>query len=156
MFFQKKAEDVKPELLKRSNIKIGLPSEGHEDAIRRAGQLLAESGCVTERYIEGMILRDRGFSTAIGNHIAIPHGEKDYKQEIRSTGLVVLTYPDGIVWNDDVVKLVIGIAANGDEHLEILGRIVEALEDESAVEGLVARGDAEEIYRTFVTGGDAA
>ena len=40
------------------------------------------------------------------------------------TGVVVMTYPDGIDWNGDKVKLVVGIAAKGDEHLEILGRIV--------------------------------
>jgi mannitol/fructose-specific phosphotransferase system IIA component len=134
------------EILKRSNIAIGLPSEGHEDAILRAGRMLVESGYVDGRYIDGMIARDRSFSTAIGNLIAIPHGEKDCKDEILETGLVVLTYPDGIEWGENTVKLVVGIAAKGDEHLNILRRIVEALEDEESVDKLVAEGDADVIY----------
>ncbi|MDR1875960.1 MAG: PTS sugar transporter subunit IIA [Synergistaceae bacterium] len=140
------------EILKKSNIVIGLPSEGHEDAILRAGRMLVEDGYVTGRYVEGMIARDRSFSTAIGNLIAIPHGEKEYKDEILKTGIVVATYPDGIQWGENTVRLVVGIAARGDEHLGILSRIVEALEDEKAVENLVADGDADKIYSLFTEG----
>jgi mannitol/fructose-specific phosphotransferase system IIA component len=140
-------------ILKRSNIVIGLPLEGHEDVILRTGRMLVESGYVAERYIEGMIARDRAFSTAIGNLIAIPHGEKEYKDDILETGIVVLTYPDGIPWGENTVKLVVGIAAKGDEHLSILSRIVNALEDEASTEKLVAEGNADKIY-SLLTEGD--
>lgn len=154
MFLKKKdpppaQPEAKPEILRLENIIIGCKTEPHEDAIRRAGRLLVDAGLAGERYIEGMLARDRGFSTAIGNHIAIPHGEKEYKCDIKATGLVVMTYPDGIPWNDDQVKLVIGIAALGDEHLDVLGRIVEVLEEAETVDEIVARGDAEEIHRLF-------
>ncbi len=134
------------ETLKRENIVTGVASEGHEDAIRRTGEMLVKAGYVDERYITGMLERDRDFSTAIGNGIAIPHGAKEYKDAIKSTGLVVMTYPDGIQWNDGIVKLVVGIAARGDEHIEILERLVDAFEDESAVDAVVAAGDADAIY----------
>lgn len=161
MFFKKKAAEREPQkkeeqgILRKENIVIGCKTADHEEAIRQAGRMLVDSGYANERYIEGMISRDRGFSTAIGNHIAIPHGENDYKCEIKATGLVIMTYPDGIPWNDDMVKLVIGIAALGDEHLDILGHIVEVLEDAKTVDEVVSRGDAEEIYRLFTTGEDA-
>lgn len=154
MFFEKKT--AKLPILKKENIITGCKSEGHEDAIRRSGQLLVQSGYVKEKYIEGMLERDRGFSTAIGNAIAIPHGEKDYKKEILHTGLVVCTYPDGIEWNGEKVKLVIGIAAKGDEHLGILEQIVEAFEDESSVDAVVAAGDADAIYAILVPEGATA
>lgn len=154
MFFKKKIPTPEqpaenPEILRLENIIIGCATEPHEDAIRRAGRMLVDAGLAGERYIEGMIARDRSFSTAIGNHIAIPHGEKEYKCDIKGTGLVILTYPDGIPWNDDLVKIVIGIAALGDGHLDVLGRIVEVLEDVETVDELVARGDAKEIHRLF-------
>ena len=130
----------------RKNVVVGLPSEGHEDVIRRTGAMLAADGYVDEGYIAGMLERDRSFSTAIGNAIAIPHGANEYKKYIHGTGLVVLTYPEGVAWNDGVVKLVIGIAAKGDEHIEILERVVEAFEDESAVDDIVAKNDADALY----------
>lgn len=134
------------EMLKRKNIVTGCASEGHEDAIRRCGAMLVADGYVEENYVTGMLERDREFSTAIGNGIAIPHGTKEFKNNIKSTGLVVLTYPEGISWNDGIVKLVVGIAAKGDEHIEILERLVDVFEDESAVDAIVEAGDADKLY----------
>ncbi len=138
------------DILDKRNILTGLAPEPHEDVIRRCGRILADSGYVNERYIEGMLARDRSFSTAIGNLVAIPHGELAYKSEILRTGLVVLTYPEGLDWNGQTVKLVVGIAAKADEHLEILERIAEALEDERDVEELVRSADTNAIYNIFV------
>ena len=140
------------EILTKGNIITGLAPEQHEDIIRRCGTMLVDSGYVNEPYIEGMIARDRSFSTAIGNLIAIPHGEIAYKQEILHTGLVVLTYPDGVQWGDQIVKLVIGIAAKGNEHLQILEQIAEAFEEESDVEAVVKNADTEALYHLLVPG----
>jgi len=138
-------------ILAKSNIITGLSPEPHEDVIRRCGKMLMDSGCVQEAYIEGMLARDRSFSTAIGNMIAIPHGEEAYKKDIIQTGLVVLTYPEGLAWGDETVKLVVGIAAKGDEHLSVLGRIADAFEEEKDVESIVRSADKDEIYRLLTT-----
>ena len=111
--------------------------------------MLLDSGYINERYIEGMIKRDNDFSTYIGNHIAIPHGADDYKQDISSTGLVVLTYPDGIDWNGSTVYLVVGIAAKGDEHLDILGNIVDHFETEDDTIIIVKNAGVDDIYEVL-------
>lgn len=138
-------------ILKKENIILGQPSEDYEDVIRRCGRLLVDGKYVTGRYIEGMLARERELSTAIGNYIAIPHGKKEYKKDILSTGIVVVTYPDGISWNGASVYLVIGIAAVGDEHLDILGNVVENLESEDDVLKLVREAD-ENMIRTVFCG----
>jgi mannitol/fructose-specific phosphotransferase system IIA component len=141
------------EIITRENIVVGLPSEAHEESIKRCGKMLVDAGYVNPRYVEGMIARDRSFSTAIGNYIAIPHGEKEYKEEINKTGLVVLTYPEGIQWGDQEVYLVIGIAAKGDEHLEILENIVGKLEEGDDVLALVAAASPDAILETLAGDG---
>jgi mannitol/fructose-specific phosphotransferase system IIA component len=108
--------------------------------------MLLDSGYINERYIEGMVARNKMLSVAIGNLIAIPHGEKDYKQDVINTGLAVLAYPDGIDWDGEQVKLVVGIAAKGDEHLEILARIAEAAEDLDKVNELASSDDVVAIH----------
>ena len=62
-----------------------------------------------------------------------------------------MTYPDGIPWGDEgeVVRLVIGIAALGDEHLDVLERISQVCDSDEATDELVAQADAEAIYRKF-------
>jgi mannitol/fructose-specific phosphotransferase system IIA component len=134
------------EILKRENIILNQPKTGREKVILRCGQMLLDSGYINERYIEGMIKRDNAFSTGIGNHIAIPHGEEDYKKDIISAGIMVLTYPDGIDWHGSPVYLVIGIAAKGDEHLDILGNIVDHIETGDDTIRLIKNAGVDEIY----------
>ena len=123
------------------------PKADKETIILRSGQMLLDSGYINERYIEGMIKRERSFSTCIGNHIAIPHGEDAYKGDIINTGIVVLTYPDGIEWNGSTVYLVVGIAAKADEHLDILGNIVEHFETGEDTLHIVKSAGVDEFYQ---------
>ena len=136
-------------ILELSGITLGLAAEPYQDAIRRCGRALVDGGYAKERYIEGMLAREESFSTAIGNYIAIPHGERQYKEDIIKTGIVALTYPDGIEWNGGAVFLVIGIAANGDEHLDIIKNIVDKLEEGDDVKALVAKNSKQAIYDLF-------
>jgi mannitol/fructose-specific phosphotransferase system IIA component len=137
-------------LLRMENIVLNLPTESREQAIRRCGALLLAGGYVTKRYIQGMFARDSELNTAIGNFIAIPHGKKEYKKEILSPGLAVLGYPGGIIWRGVPVHLVIGIAAWGGEHLDILGNIADRLITGEDVLKLAAGADKQEIYDLFL------
>lgn len=68
---------------------------------------------------------------------------------MRNQGIVVLQYPDGVVFGDDLAYLVIGIAGVGDDHLEILSNIATSLEDETLVDKLKNTSDKFEILKTF-------
>jgi mannitol/fructose-specific phosphotransferase system IIA component len=133
-------------MLKIENIILNQPKAEREEVIRRCGRILVDNGYAEERYIEGMIKRDNSFSTAVGNYIAMPHGEKEYKDAILSTGFVVLTYPEGLDWNGVTIYLVIAIAARGDEHLDIMGNVVDKLETGEDVINLVRTADAKAVY----------
>jgi mannitol/fructose-specific phosphotransferase system IIA component len=135
------------DILKKENIVLNQPKTDRETVIRRCGRMLVDSGYVNENYIDGMIKRDGSFSTGIGNFIAIPHGEEAYKKDIISTGIVVLTFPEGIDWHGTPVYLVIGIAAQGDEHLDIMGNVVDHLETGEDTMRLVKTAGVDEIYR---------
>ncbi|MDR0400439.1 MAG: PTS sugar transporter subunit IIA [Treponema sp.] len=141
-------------ILKKKNIILNQPPADREEVIRRCGRMLVDSGYATEHYIEGMIKRDNSFSTGIGNFIAIPHGEEAFKKDILSTGLVVLTYPEGVDWHGSPVYLVIGIAAKGDEHLDIMGNVVDHLETGDDTIKLVKTAGVDEIYK-MLSGEDA-
>ena len=148
---EEKAQSSGKILLEKKNIIIGCPSVKSDEAIIRCGKMLVESGYVDQKYADAMIQRDREFSVAIGCHVAIPHGTVEVKNNISRTGIVALTYPDGIPWGDEgeVVKLVIGIAALGEEHIDVLGRISEVCGTDEDTDALVAAADAEMIYRKF-------
>ncbi len=137
---------VKRPLLEKRNIILNCHSITPEEAIRSCGQLMLESGYIHEGYIQGMLERNTISPVSIGNHVAIPHGTLESQKFIRRTGLVVMTYPDGIQWDDQIVRLVIGIASKGEEHLSILDRIVEVAETVKSIDTLVDHTTAEALY----------
>ena len=145
------AESAAPKaiLLEKKNIVLNCETVTPEEAIRACGKLMVDSGYCTGGYIQGMLDRNAGFPVAIGSHVAIPHGTNESRAFIQKTGLVVMTYPEGIVWGEDeeLVRLVIGIASQGEEHLDILNRIVEVCETEEDTDALVDNATVEELYK---------
>lgn len=139
----------KSSILSESNILLGLESESKEDAITRAGKLLVKGGYVKEGYIDAMHERERVVTTYIGMGVAIPHGIGEAKKEIEKSGVVVLQYPNGVKFGDELAYLVIGIAGAGDEHLEILSNIATSLEDPNLVEKLNNTKNKQDILNVF-------
>ena len=131
-------------ILSRETVQLNTPTTSKEDAIRQAGELLVKAGHVTPDYIDGMLAREETMSTYIGNGVAIPHGQFENKENIHSTGISVVQYPAGVVWDadeDETAYLVIGIAATADDHVGILSNLAEAIEEEESAEELIRATD---------------
>ena len=125
------------------------PAKTKEESIKAMGKLLKEGGYVTERYTEAMFEKEKVFNTAIGNNIAIPHGIESMTGEILNSGIAIFTYPNGLDWGEGKkVKLVIGVASVGDDHMTALAKIADACETEAAVDRIVAMSQ-DEIYNLF-------
>ena len=136
-------------MLLRSNVLTGLPSESKEEAILRAGALLEASGYVDEKYAPAMLEREGISSTYMGMGLAIPHGTAEAKESVLRSGIVVLQYPEGVDFDGEKARLIVGIAGVGDEHLSILAKVAGALDDEALLEKLSTTPDPEEIYKTL-------
>jgi mannitol/fructose-specific phosphotransferase system IIA component len=136
------------ELLQKNNILLNCKPKAKDDVIRQMGQILCDSGYVDASYIEGMIKRESSFSTNIGNGIAIPHGVEEAKKAIKKSGIAVMIFPEGTDWNNEKVRVVIGIAGLGDEHLDVLANIADKLSTLEEVDNLV-KSDADTIHKIF-------
>lgn len=147
--FKKKEAETK--ILEYQNIRLDCVAKDKEQVIDEIGQMLVASGYVGESYIDAMHRRELSFPTNIGNGIALPHGVEAAKKEIRRSGIAVMVFPQGVLWGEELVKLVIGIAGVGEDHLEILSIIADRLAEPEAVEQIVNSSQAE-IFKVF-TGG---
>ena len=96
-----------------------------------------------------MLDREKIVSTYMGMGLAIPHGTTQAKGTVKKTGIVFTQYPDGVDFGDEKAQLVIGIAGIGDEHLELLSKIAEALEDEEVLEKMKTTSDVDWILKTL-------
>jgi len=118
---------------------LGLKATDKNEAIKFAGEQLVKLGNVAPEYVDGMFAREELVTTYLGESIAVPHGTIEAKKYVQKTGIVFCQYPEGIQWGeeaDDIAKMVIGIAAQGDEHNMVLMAITNSLDDEEALERL--------------------
>ncbi|GJM40227.1 MAG: hypothetical protein DHS20C20_05090 [Ardenticatenaceae bacterium] len=140
-------------VLEKNRIKLQATATDKLDAIRQAGNLLVESGCVEAAYVEGMLARESTMSTYLGNGVSIPHGQYDNRDHVIKTGISVLQVPAGIVWDDDdedeLAFLIIGIAAKGDEHMTVLSNLADAIEDEEMAEEMARTEDVDLILKAL-------
>jgi mannitol PTS system EIIA component len=121
-----------------------------KEAIRMAGELLVSTGCVAPEYVEGMLDREKTMSTYLGSGVAIPHGQFENRAHIFKTGISIVQLPEGVEWEDgEKAHLVIGIAAFSDEHVGLLARLAELIEDDSIVQKLIATNNPQEIIAQF-------
>lgn len=141
-------KDAAPDgaILQPGNIRVGLPAEPKEKAIRRAGELLVAGGYARPEYVDAMLRREELATTCLGMGLAIPHGTSDAKERVLRSGIVVLQYPDGVDFDGEKAHLIVGIAGVGDEHLEILARLSASFEDEELLQRLMTATDPQVIY----------
>lgn len=137
------------DILSTNNIQLNVELSDKEEAIRYTGQILVDQGYVEPAYIEKMIERENVTSTYMGNFVAIPHGVEKSKEEVIASGISVVTVPSGVDFDGNTVKILIGIAGKGEEHLEILSQIAIVLSEVENIEKLISASSKEEVINLF-------
>ena len=142
--------------LEAGNVCLGASPATKEASIRMVAGLLAEGGHIDPGYAESMLGREKVANTYLGEGIAIPHGMLKDRDMIRQTGIAVVQVPSGVEWNPgEQVRLVVGIAAASDEHLQILANLTQVLADADEVERLSTTSDPAVVVDRLTRGGDA-
>jgi phosphocarrier protein FPr len=107
--------------------------------------------------MDSMLQREKLANTYLGKGIAIPHGLPADRDLIRATGIAVLQLPDGVEWQpSNIARIVVGIAAKSDEHLDLLAKLTELLSQDELVEMLAETSDAGKIVAALVESASAA
>lgn len=140
-------ETEKKQVIDANGILLNQTPVTKEEAIRTAGNLLVKQGCVEPSYVDAMIEREKLVTTYMGMGLAIPHGTTEAKDTVKKTGIVFVQYPEGVDFDGEKAQLIFGIAGIGDEHLDLLSKICEALEDEAVLEKMKTTGDVEWILK---------
>ncbi|SUW61792.1 EIICBA-Mtl [Buttiauxella agrestis] len=130
------------------NVFLGLTAATKEEAIRFAGEQLVNGGYVQPEYVDAMFEREKLTPTYLGEGIAVPHGTVEAKDRVLKTGVVFCQYPHGVHFgeeSDDIARLVIGIAARNNEHIQVITSLTNALDDESVIDRLANTTSVQEV-----------
>ena len=142
------ASDTNLFKLGAENIFLGRKAATKEEAILFAGEQLVKGGYVEPEYVQAMLDREKLTSTYLGESIAVPHGTIEAKDRVLKTGIVFCQYPEGVRFGeeeDEVARLVIGIAARNNEHIQVITSLTNALDDESVIERLAKTTCVEDV-----------
>lgn len=139
-------------ILNREKVKLNAAVQDKYEAIRLAGELLVQAGHVPAEYVDFMVERENVSSTYLGAGLAMPHGTNEAKPLIRSTGMSVLIVPEGVDFGGETARLVIGLAAVGDEHMELLSSIAVLVSEEEDMERILRAATEEEVIAIFEEG----
>jgi PTS system mannitol-specific IIA component len=97
------------------------------EAILACGEKLVELGAVADGYVDEMLERENRYSTFLGDGVAIPHGSFEARNLIKFDQIVLLRLRGEVDWGSEKVKLVIGLAVRGQNHVELLGSVADLL-----------------------------
>ena len=120
----------------------------NKEATIAAGNILLENGYVEKEYIASMLekLETQSFATYIGNGVAIPHGMAEGSKYVNTTGISVIQVPDGVDWNEEKAYIIVGIAANSDDHMNVLASLADSIEDLEEAKKLWSETSVDKIY----------
>jgi len=130
------ADQLTAPVLTADGVRLGLTAVDKWDAVRQTGAVLVELDAVESGYAAAMLEREESVSTYIGEGVAIPHGTDASRALVRRTTLAFLSFPDGIDWDGSDVRVCVGIAAGGEEHVTVLSGLAEVLMDPDKAERL--------------------
>ncbi|MBO1752282.1 PTS sugar transporter subunit IIA [Actinotalea sp. BY-33] len=138
--------DVDPAaLLAPGAIRLAEQAADKTEAIRLCGQALVDCGAVEASYVPAMLEREESVSTYIGEGVAIPHATLAGKEAVLRDALCFVRFPAGVDWDGAQVTVCIGIAAQGDGHVEILAELAQILLDPERAEALRAAESVETV-----------
>lgn len=129
-------------VLEKRNILLNQKPDTKENVIKRIGAIFSAEGYTDDNYTQAMLEKETVFNTYMGNFVALPHGIEAAKKDIKKTGIVLMTVPEGQEWGAaEKPKVIVGVAAVGDEHLEILSKIALSFSDAEGIDRLLCMSE---------------
>lgn len=145
-----KKQDPYSSLLVDSGIHLNVTASSKEEAVTMCGAALIELGAVSQEYAIAMWERELIASSYLGNSVAMPHGTDESRVHVNFGQIVFLRFSKPFNWDDELVKICIGIAAQGDEHVDILGFLAEAILDDEKFDILLNTDNRENVRNILV------
>lgn len=134
-------------ILESQHVYMHQQAENKDAALALCSHILQQDGLATAEYLTGLKNREGQSSTYLGQGIAIPHGTPESRHYILQTGVRLVHFPQGVIWTDtgDKVYLAVVIAAQSDEHLQVLQLLTQSLGSDDLTSALQQVQSAEEV-----------
>jgi mannitol/fructose-specific phosphotransferase system IIA component (Ntr-type) len=138
-------------VLRKDSIRLGVTAKDPEEAIRMAGNLLVQAGCVVPSYVEEMVdtYKRLGGYIVIAPGLALPHARPEAGVNRTGFSLITLAEPVqfGNVDNDPVRVVVCMAARDSSEHIAALQGLATAFSQPGVIEAVAGTDSVDEVLR---------
>lgn len=141
------------EIIAKANIELKVRAQDWRHAIQLAGGLLIQNGYTTHEYTQEMIhaVETLGPYIVVAPGIALAHSRP--APSVLKTGLSLTTLVEPINFgseeNDPVYIVFALCATDSNNHIQIISRLVQFLDDEENIEFLKRCTDSREVWRAI-------
>ncbi|MGR7464320.1 PTS sugar transporter subunit IIA [Klebsiella aerogenes] len=141
------------EIIAKANIALNVRVQDWRHAMQLAGNLLNHNGYTTEAYTREMInaVETLGPYIVVAPGIALAHSRP--APSVIKTGLSLTTLVEPINFGseeNDPVEIVFGLCAtDSNNHIQIISRLVEYLDNEENLEFLKHSTDVNDVWRAI-------
>lgn len=137
------------DLIKKDNIDINVSAIDWKDAVRKAGNILVDSGDIKEEYIDNMIkaVQDLGPYMVLTKGFALAHAAPCEAINNTAISLISLREPVNFGSNNDPVKIVMCLACkDNSSHMEYIQKVATILMQEGTMDKLMNSTTIDELY----------
>ncbi len=133
--------------IRTTNISFKEQATSWKEAVEVGGLLLVKSGLVDISYVEDMIenVEKYGPYMAVGNGLALPHGENN--GNVMKTGISLITLENPVIFdNGEIVKTILCFCSrDGMEHIDVLVDFMSLVENHNLLEHIQRFSHLEEL-----------
>ncbi|HBW1603414.1 TPA: PTS sugar transporter subunit IIA [Klebsiella pneumoniae] len=138
--------------IRQEDIFIGCSANSKKKALRIAADALQAGGYVSNGFFESMLDREKVLSTWLGAGVAMPHCAKEGINLVKQTGFQIFQFPEGVGWGEGKVAfLVVAVAAQNNEHIDVIAALADLLDDEVKTM-LLASAKSKEEFQGILEG----
>ncbi len=118
-----------------------------QQSIEIAAQKLLEEGYITRGYVDSMIgnIVQNGSYVVIIPQVAIPHSRPEEGAKGTAISLLKLNTPVKYPEDKEVTLIFVLAAKDSDSHMELIGELVDLLQDKDRLEQMMASQTVEDI-----------
>ncbi|MXR12727.1 PTS mannitol transporter subunit IIABC [Mycoplasma hyopneumoniae] len=127
--------------LKLENIHLNQIITSKKQAFEKLIRIFQQKNCCEFEYLQSMEKRDLESSVALGNFLALPHGNFEGNNLIFRNCIEIVHLKNTLNWDGRPVKFVIGLAVKDSEQIDYIQKIGLAFIDVEKVEEILNDSD---------------
>lgn len=140
--------------IKESLIHLNQKYKTQGEVLRAISKISVDEKIASEDIFYDLEKREREYSTAIGQSIAIPHAKT---KKIIKPSIIIIRNEEDIIWGDEYIKLIIALLTSdtgGEEHLKLLSSLSRKLMHDSFREKLIRSKSKKEVLEILLSIGE--